>query len=60
VAEGRLPTLELDALERLAIEAALGATAWHQGQAAERLGISPRTLHRKIRALGLQRPTIDS
>ena len=43
-------------LERLAIEEALGRTAWHQGQAADILGLSPRTLHRKIRGLGLKRP----
>ena len=51
-----LPTLELEELERLAIERALAQTAWHQGRAADVLGISPRTLHRKIRTLGLERP----
>jgi DNA-binding NtrC family response regulator len=51
-----LPTLALDELERLAIEAALARTEWHQGRAAEVLGVSPRTLHRKIRALELERP----
>ncbi len=52
----RLPTLELEALERVAIQDALQATGWHQGRAAQMLGISPRTLHRKIRALELVRP----
>jgi DNA-binding NtrC family response regulator len=50
-----LPSLNLDALERMAVSAALARTAWHQGKAAELLGISERTLHRKIRAFGLQR-----
>jgi DNA-binding NtrC family response regulator len=54
--EARLPSLRLDHLEELAVIQALERTAWHQGQAAEILGISPRTLHRKIRAFGLQRP----
>jgi DNA-binding NtrC family response regulator len=40
----------------MAIEQALSDTGWHQGQAADALGVSPRTLHRKIRALGLTRP----
>jgi transcriptional regulator of acetoin/glycerol metabolism len=51
-----LPSLDLAALERMAIERALERTKWHQGLAAELLGISPRTLHRKIRGLGLARP----
>jgi DNA-binding NtrC family response regulator len=51
-----LPSLDLAALERMAIERALERTGWHQGLAAELLGISPRTLHRKIRGLGLARP----
>lgn len=51
-----LPTLELESLEKIAIQEALTATGWHQGRASDVLGISPRTLHRKIRALGLARP----
>lgn len=51
-----LPSLDLEALERMAIEQALTRTGWHQGRAAEVLGVSPRTLHRKIRALALERP----
>ncbi|MFQ5538660.1 MAG: sigma-54-dependent transcriptional regulator, partial [Gemmatimonadota bacterium] len=51
-----LPDLNLDHLEELAIREALERTAWHQGDAAELLGISSRTLRRKIRALGLERP----
>ena len=53
---GGLPSLNLDALERMAVEEALDRTGWHQGQASEILGISPRTLHRKIKAFGLERP----
>ncbi|MHB1192815.1 MAG: sigma-54-dependent transcriptional regulator [Longimicrobiales bacterium] len=52
---GGLPSLNLDQLERLAVSAALERTGWHQGKAAELLGISERTLHRKIRGFGLQR-----
>jgi DNA-binding NtrC family response regulator len=51
-----LPTLELESLERLAIEQALDRTGWHQGRAAEILGLSPRTLHRKLKGYGLRRP----
>ena len=56
-AAGGLPTLDLEELERLAITKALQRTEWHQGLAAEILGLSPRTLHRKIRSLGLTRPS---
>jgi two-component system NtrC family response regulator len=54
--DATLPALDLEVLERIAIEQALTRTAWHQGRAAELLGVSPRTLHRKIRGLGLARP----
>ncbi|MBU6367620.1 MAG: sigma-54 dependent transcriptional regulator [Gemmatimonadetes bacterium] len=47
----------LEVLERGHIEAVLEATGWHQGRAAARLGISPKTLYRKIRGYGLVRPT---
>ena len=49
--------VSLAVLERRHIESVLAQTAWHQGQAAEVLGISPKTLYRKLRAYGLQRPT---
>jgi len=57
-AEGsvRLPSLELDRLERMAIEQALERSGWHQGRAAEMLGVSVRTLHRKLKGYGLRRP----
>lgn len=48
--------LSLPALEQRHIRRVLEATAWHQGRAAEWLGISPKTLYRKIRELGLTRP----
>jgi DNA-binding NtrC family response regulator len=51
-----LPALELSSLERMAIQEALDRTEWHQGRAAKLLGISDRTLHRKIRGFGLRRP----
>lgn len=46
----------LGELERRHIEAVLIRTGWHQGRASELLGISPKTLYRKIREFGFQRP----
>jgi DNA-binding NtrC family response regulator len=46
----------LSELERRHIEAVLASTGWHQGHAAEILGISAKTLYRKIREFKLQRP----
>jgi two-component system response regulator AtoC len=43
-------------LERQHIEAILGQTNWHQGNAAKILGISSKTLYRKIREFGFARP----
>jgi DNA-binding NtrC family response regulator len=43
-------------LERQHIEAILGQTNWHQGNAAKILGISSKTLYRKIREFGFSRP----
>lgn len=51
-----LPSLDLLELERMAVERALARTGWHQGRAAELLGVSARTLHRKIREYGFKRP----
>ncbi len=48
--------LKLGELERRHIESVLQRTGWHQGRAAELLGISPKTLYRKIREFGFQRP----
>jgi DNA-binding NtrC family response regulator len=47
-------TLEL--LERRHIERVLKDVEWHQGKAAQILGISPKTLYRKIREYGFRRP----
>jgi DNA-binding NtrC family response regulator len=55
-AAAKLPSLELETLERMAIEQALERSGWHQGKAAEMLGVSARTLHRKLKAFGLRRP----
>ena len=46
----------LDDLERRHIEAVLNEAGWHQGKAASMLGISSKTLYRKIREYGFQRP----
>jgi transcriptional regulator of acetoin/glycerol metabolism len=52
--------LELAEVERRHIAAVLDAKGWHQGKAAESLGISPKTLYRKIREFGLQRPSVSA
>jgi two-component system response regulator AtoC len=49
--------LSLEALERRHIGAVLERTHWHQGRAADALGISPKTLYRKIREFGFVRPS---
>jgi DNA-binding NtrC family response regulator len=49
-------SMTLAELERRHIEAVLQRTGWHQGRAAELLGISPKTLYRKIREFGFRRP----
>jgi two-component system, NtrC family, response regulator AtoC len=46
----------LEELERQHIEAILAHTHWHQGNAATILGISSKTLYRKIREYGFRRP----
>lgn len=45
----------LDAMERRHIQAVLTRVGGHQGRAAERLGISSKTLYRKIREYGVAR-----
>jgi DNA-binding NtrC family response regulator len=47
--------LSLADLERDHIATVLRQTSWHQGRAAEMLGISPKTLYRKIREYGFKR-----
>ena len=46
----------LEELERQHIDAVLEHTNWHQGHAAKILGISSKTLYRKIREYGFSRP----
>ena len=50
------PMVPLDDVERKHIETVLAHVNWHQGKAAEILGISPKTLYRKIREYGFHRP----
>lgn len=46
----------LDELERLHIESMLVRCGWHQGRTAAALGISTKTLYRKMREYGFRRP----
>jgi DNA-binding NtrC family response regulator len=48
--------LSLGELEKRHIHDVLERTHWHQGRAADLLGISPKTLYRKIREFGFARP----
>jgi two-component system response regulator AtoC len=50
------PTVSLAELERRHIESVLHNTNWHQGKAASALGISSKTLYRKIREYNFKRP----
>ena len=50
--------ITLTELERRHIEHVLARTNWHQGRAASVLGISSKTLYRKIREYGFQRPRV--
>ena len=52
-ASTRLPELNLEALERRAIEQALEAESGNRKRAAARLGIGLRTLYDKLRRMGL-------
>ena len=51
-----VPTLE--ELERVHIRYVLERVRWHQGRAAAVLGISSKTLYRKIRQYGFKRPHV--
>ncbi|MDB4900045.1 MAG: NtrC family two-component response regulator [Gemmatimonadetes bacterium] len=51
-----VPALSLAELERRHIESVLHNTNWHQGKAATALGISSKTLYRKIREYNFRRP----
>jgi DNA-binding NtrC family response regulator len=50
------PAISLEELERRHIETVLHNTNWHQGKAATALGISSKTLYRKIREYNFRRP----
>lgn len=52
-----LSGLTLEELERRHIAGVLDQTYWHQGRTADILGISPKTLYRKIREYGFKRPS---
>ena len=47
--------ISLDEIKRQQILKVLEQTGWHQGRAAEILGISPSTLYRQLRSYGLTR-----
>ena len=53
---GEKATFSLAEVERRHIAAVLQRSGWHQGKAAGLLGISAKTLYRKIREYGFQRP----
>jgi len=55
-AGGSRGVLSLAEVERRHIAAVLERAGWHQGRAAHLLGISVKTLYRKIREYGFQRP----
>jgi len=55
-ASGNGQQASLSDLERQHIESVLQQTNWHQGKAATMLGISSKTLYRKIREYGFERP----
>jgi DNA-binding NtrC family response regulator len=47
--------ISLEEIERAHIQAILQRENWHQGRTADTLGISAKTLYRKIRTYGLER-----
>ena len=54
--EADASALMLETVERTHIAAVLRQADWHQGRAAAMLGISAKTLYRKIREYGFVRP----
>lgn len=48
--------VSLEEVERRHIQMILERVDWHQGRAATILGISPKTLYRKMRGYGFRRP----
>jgi DNA-binding NtrC family response regulator len=56
----QVPTNSLVELERAAVEKALAEFNGHRTKAAESLGISVRTLQRKLKAWGLDKASTNS
>jgi DNA-binding NtrC family response regulator len=54
ISEANIPA-NLDELKKKQILSVLEQTGWHQGKASEALGISPSTLYRQLKSLGLTR-----
>ena len=54
ISETNIPA-NLDELKKKQILSVLEQTGWHQGKASEALGISPSTLYRQLKSLGLTR-----
>jgi len=50
------PPESLEEIERRHIDSVLHQVNWHQGRASDILGISAKTLYRKMRDYGLRRP----
>ena len=57
IGAGEAPAVSLADMERRHIAEVLQDADWHQGRAAARLGISAKTLYRKIREFGFLRPS---
>jgi DNA-binding NtrC family response regulator len=57
---GLVSSASLQDMERDRILEVLNTTRWHRNRAAEILGISVRTLYRKIKAYGLDRETVEA
>jgi PAS domain S-box-containing protein len=56
---GAMPLGNLENMEEQMIISALERTGGHRAQAAEQLGISRRTLSRKLREYGIEVPSVD-
>jgi two-component system, NtrC family, response regulator AtoC len=54
ISDANIPA-NLDELKKKQILSVLEQTGWHQGKASEALGISPSTLYRQLKSLGLTR-----
>ena len=54
----QISTNSLVELERVAVEKALAEFNGHRTRAAESLGISVRTLQRKLKAWGMEKPGV--